>query len=357
MRRTVSSPSFFPEMRGFRFAGRSRLNLGWSRATSIALLCVAFVGACGAGSGPGGPSVSPAASPSAAPAVSSAASSVASPAAFPLIVTDDEGTRVKLPAEPKRIVSLTAGTTEILFALGAAARVAATDSASDYPAEAVPLPDVAAEFGSVDAEKVVALGADLVIAGGNGSTPPEAIAKLRSLGIPVVVVYASSVDGVLADVRLLGQAVGQTAAGARMAESMKTDISGLAGAVASLSRPRAFYEIDATREIYGPADRSFLAEMVGLAGGVPVTTGAADNFQIPLEGLIAADPQVIVLGDAAFGASPDLVRKRPGWGVMTAVRDGAVRPVDDKLVTRPGPRLAAGLRSLILAIHPDARLP
>jgi hypothetical protein len=42
---------------------------------------------------------------------------------------------------------------------------------------------------------------------------------------------------------------------------------------------------------------------------------------------------------------------------MTAVRDGAVRGVDDKLVTRPGPRLALVLRSLTLAIHPDARLP
>jgi hypothetical protein len=42
---------------------------------------------------------------------------------------------------------------------------------------------------------------------------------------------------------------------------------------------------------------------------------------------------------------------------MTAVREGDVRPVDDKLITRPGPRLAQGLRSLILAIHPDARLP
>jgi iron complex transport system substrate-binding protein len=97
--------------------------------------------------------------------------------------------------------------------------------------------------------------------------------------------------------------------------------------------------------------------MVGLAGGAPVTSGSADNFEIPLERLIAADPEVIILGDAAFGTTADAVAKRPGWGVMTAVRAGAVRVADDKLITRPGPRLAQGLRSLILAIHPGAALP
>jgi hypothetical protein len=38
---------------------------------------------------------------------------------------------------------------------------------------------------------------------------------------------------------------------------------------------------------------------------------------------------------------------------MTAVINGAIRPVDDVPVTRPGPRLAQGLASLARAIHPD----
>ena len=42
---------------------------------------------------------------------------------------------------------------------------------------------------------------------------------------------------------------------------------------------------------------------------------------------------------------------------MTAVVDGAVRPVDDTIVTRPGPRLADGLAALALAIHPALVLP
>ena len=38
---------------------------------------------------------------------------------------------------------------------------------------------------------------------------------------------------------------------------------------------------------------------------------------------------------------------------MTAVKDGAIRPADDVLITRPGPRLVDGLVSLAIAIHPE----
>jgi iron complex transport system substrate-binding protein len=275
---------------------------------------------------------------------------------FPLTVTDDEGTDVEIAARPERIVSLTPATTEILFAIGAGDRVIATTDADDYPPEAVPLPDVAS-FGSVDLEQIVALEADLVIAGGNEFTPSDAIRSLRDLEIPVVVIYAPTVDAVVGEVELIGQAVGNASDAGELAEEMRAEIEGLTEAVADLPRPRVFYEIDASTAIYGPADDSYLAEMIELAGGEPVTTGSAISFEIPLEQLVAADPEVIILGDAAFGVTPEQVAARPAWDEMTAVRDGAVRVADDKLITRPGPRLALGLRSLVLAIHPEASLP
>jgi hypothetical protein len=41
---------------------------------------------------------------------------------------------------------------------------------------------------------------------------------------------------------------------------------------------------------------------------------------------------------------------------MTAVTSGEIRPVNDKIVTRPGPRIGEGLAGLALAIHPDAAI-
>lgn len=317
---------------------------------AIVALLGLLVAACG-----------PAATPAPATPTPAAATPMPAPtpaAAFPLALVDSEGTTVAIPARPERIVSLTPATTEILFAVGAGARVIATTDFDDHPPEAVALPDVAT-FQGVDVEKIVGLEADLVVAGGRGFNPPEALARLRALGIPVLVVYAPDVASVLRDIELVATAAGEPAAGAALAARMEAEIAAIGEAIAAAggARPRVFYEIDATTEIFGPADDSFLAEMITLAGGEPITTGSPTAWSIPLETLLAADPQVIVLGNAAWGMTPEIVAARPGWGGMTAVQDGAIRPVNDVVVTRPGPRLVEGLRDLARAINPAVALP
>jgi iron complex transport system substrate-binding protein len=318
-------------------------------------------------SGGAATSTSPsAAATSAAPVATLAPSPSPSPAAaFPATLTDDEGTAVTIANAPQKIVSLTPATTEILFALGAGDRIVATDDGSDFPAEAIALPDVAT-FSSVDTEKVVAAGADLVVAGGLGFTPADAITKLRSLGIPVLVIYAPSVDGVLKDIDLLGAAVGASDKATEITDAMRADMKLTADAAAAEAakagaKERVYYEIgytDGTGEIYAPADKSFLAEMVTLAGADAITTGDPNTYQIPLEKLIARDPQVIILGvNPFYSPTPTAVAARPGWKVMTAVKDGKIRPVNDIEITRPGPRLAAGLRALTSAIWPDISIP
>ena len=97
--------------------------------------------------------------------------------------------------------------------------------------------------------------------------------------------------------------------------------------------------------------------MIALAGGEPITTGSTTNFEIPLETLVTADPELILLGDAAYGTTADAVKARNGWTGMTAVKSGAIVAVDVVLISRPGPRLVDGLRALALAIHPDAAVP
>ncbi len=297
--------------------------------------------------------------PSAAP-VATAEPTPAPTAAplFPQTLTDDEGTAVTLPAEPQRIVSLTPAATETLFALGVGDRI--VGKAEDiflYPPEAGSVPDFEKFDGSaivVDIENIVAAKADLVVAGGNFGTPPDAVQRLRDLGVPVVVVYAPSVEGVFSDIELLGKAVGKPDEGAAMAQRMRDEFAAVADAVAGQPRPRVFYEIDATGAYYGPADQSFLAEMISLAGGEPITTGSPDKYDIAAERLIGADPEVILLADAAYGVTSEAVAARPGWSTMTAVRNGDIRPIEDTMITRPGPRLVQGLQLLASTIHPNA---
>jgi iron complex transport system substrate-binding protein len=265
---------------------------------------------------------------------------------------DDEGTEVTIPAEPQRIVSLTPATTEILFAIGAGDRVVAkVEDIANFPPEAADIP-VVATFSGVDVEQIVAFEADLVISAGIGLTQGDAVEQLRRADVPVLVTYPTSVEGALAGVRLIGQATGLSETADSLAIAMEQRIDELERlAATAASKPRVFYEIDVTGGIFTPPADSIYGEMFRLAGAEPISGNA--SYSISLEDLVAADPEVILLGDAAYGVTPEAVADRAAWKSMTAVRENRIHPIDDIVVTRPGPRLTEGLEALIRAIHPE----
>jgi iron complex transport system substrate-binding protein len=315
-------------------------------------LLILVIAACSS-SGAARPSASPATVSPSAPASTPPSEPSASAASYPLHLVDDDGTALTLPAEPQRIVSLTPAETEILFALGAGDRVVGkVEDIANYPPEAADVP-VMGRFDGVDVEQIVAADADLVLAGGGGGTPPEAIEQLRALGITVLVVYAESVEEDLDDIELIAAAVGKPAEGAEMVAKMRQKFDEVAAATADLEKPRVFVETGNQPAIYGIADDSVYAEMVELAGGQPVTTGSATNWEMPVERLVTEDPEIILLADANYGVTPDEVTGRSGWDGITAVKEGAIHPIDDIVVTRPGPRLTDGLLELLSKIHPD----
>ena len=97
--------------------------------------------------------------------------------------------------------------------------------------------------------------------------------------------------------------------------------------------------------------------MVALLG-VDVITGDKATYEVPLETLVERDPQVIILGvNAFYTPTPATVAKRNGWSTLSAVKNGDIRSVSDTQITRPGPRLATGMRNLALAMYPDLLLP
>ncbi len=295
-----------------------------------------------------------------APSVS-ATPAASPPDAWPLTLADDTGRTVTLDAAPSRIVSLAPSNTEIACAVGACGALVGVTDFDDYPASVADLPKVVTNA-TVDPEKVVAARPDLVLAGGNGLTPVAVIDQLRGLGLRVMTLYPADLDGIYADIDLVGRALGRAGQAASLVDSMRSRVVAVQQAVAGAPRPRVFYEVSVYQGVvYTAGEGSFLASLIEMAGGDPVT-GDARTTAIPLEKLVNADPELILLGDASY--DPNLqqrdsalsqVRARPGWGVMTAVRDGRVVPYrDDIVTTRPGPRIVDGLEALARAIHPEA---
>ncbi|MGZ6255775.1 MAG: ABC transporter substrate-binding protein [Candidatus Limnocylindria bacterium] len=291
-------------------------------------------------------SIPPGFGPSPAPSVRSV---------FPLSLTDDAGRQVTIAAAPTRIVSLAPSNTEIVCALDACADLVGVTDFDDYPAQVSAVTHVVVGA-VVDVEKVVAAQPQLILAAGNELTPTAVIDQLTRLGYPVLSLYPHDLDGVYQDVSLVGAAIDARGQAADLVASMKARAAAVATAVAGAARPRTFYEVGVFEgSIYTAGRDSFLASLISLAGGDPIT-GDPASTAIQLEDLIAADPQLILLGDAAYDSSITAasVAARQGWGGMTAIKDGRiVVMLDDEVITRPGPRIVEGLEALARAIHPE----
>lgn len=317
------------------------------------LLTLVLAAACTAAPDATPPGSIDAGSPTPSPAPS------ASAAPFPLALTDDAGRELTLDAEPMRIVSLAPSNTEIVCALGACDRLVGVTDFDDYPAEVADVPDVVIAA-SVDVELVVGAEPDLVLAAGNELTPTAVIEQLDGLGLPVLVLYPETLDEVYADIRLIGAALGRRPAAAELVASMEGRVADVVAAVEGAERPLTLYEVfHAEGTTYTAGEGSFLASLLELAGATPLV-GDAQGVIDP-ETLVAADPELILLGTASYDpslaepeAALETVRARAGWADLAAVRDGAVIPyLDDITTTRPGPRIVDGLEALARAIHPD----
>lgn len=351
MDKTVASVPRFPKPFGRRtVAGIA------SRAASLALLAAlswlaaALLAACGA-SAEAPPRTQPA-----GPVATGAVTTTSPASTYPLTIADDTGRQVRIPAQPQRIVSAAPSNTEILFAVGAGSRVVGVTTFCDYPAEAKALPKIGGLRPNVEA--IVALQPDLVVA--IRGLPADALATLEAQQVPVVIFNPSDFKGVLENIRTAGKITGTPAIADRLAAEMQQRWNGVAEKARGAStKPSVFFEIDASdpAAVSAAGAGTFIDAMITTAGGANVAATLVSGQQYPrisAEALLAANPQLIILGDAPYGQNAETVARRPGWASLEAVQKGRiVGVVDDNLVSRPGPRLVDGLDFIARAIHPE----
>ncbi len=323
----------------------------------IAMACV--LAACGAAASPA-PTPSAVPAPSAIPASPTAGATPTTGATVApeagISITDAAGRTVVVPASARRIVSLAPSTSEIVAFVGAIDRLVAVDDFSDYPPALQNLPRVGGSDFTYDAEAIVALEPDLVLAA--GITSPDAVGQLADLGLTVVVVGSleASLDSILTDITLVGSLVGAADSTAEAVAALRERVATVQRAIAAVEgRPRVYWEIDATdpQRPYSIAPGSFMHELLTTAGGENIFADATNPYpQVSAEQIVDGDPQIIVMSNAAYGTTVESLRGRTGWQDITAVRDQQVFPIDDDLVSRPGPRAVDGLEVLARLLHP-----
>ena len=313
------------------------------RASNLLLAFAAFLAlaavACGGGGGP--------------PAVLSCqegpVSSAPDASPFPLELQDDARRTIRLEAPPEAIASLSAGHTEILYALGAGDQIVAVDKTSDCPLAATRLPQVDAF--SPSPESIAALEPDLVVL---FFDPGGLRESLEQLGIPILFLNTpESVEGVFEQAQLLGRATGHREEAEELVAGMRERIGAVTEQLADVQQgPSVFHEVDSTYYTAGPG--SFVGDLYDLLKARNIAEATGQPYpQMSGEAIIEADPDVIVLADEDAGESPETVAARPGWGQVAAVKEGRVYAVDPDIVSRPGPRLVEALETLARLLYPE----
>lgn len=274
--------------------------------------------------------------------------------AAPLIVVDDAGRSVTLDGPPKRIMTLTPGNTEILFALGAEDRIVAVDQWSNFPPAAKAKLRVAPLHPSL--EQIVSFSPDLILSTHGGAEP---LLPLERQGIQVMIFAPRTLDDIYRNILLMGRIVDAEARAEGLVRAMRQRVTAVAAKVRDAPRPKVFIEFDGSdpSRPFTAGPGSFIDLLVRLAGGANVAARSRTAWpQFSLEELIRADPDLIILSDALAPMNPqtpELVARRPGWSHLRAVRRGTIFPIDSDLISRPGPRVVEGLELLARLLHPD----
>lgn len=264
---------------------------------------------------------------------------------------DMVGRRVELQKPPRRIIPLAPSLTEILFALGAGDSVVGVIDYADYPPEAGGKPTVG---GGVDPnlEVIVTLRPDLVLIAADANRW-ETLIQLEQLQIPVFGVKSVGVEGVLASILKVGEAVGRQPQAEGLIAHMRRRMAAVSQKVSVLARPRVLYVVWIDPLIVAGGE-TVIDDLINLAGGANIVrTPGFPRYS--LEELVIDPPDVILLAlDRGGLHHGEALRRLPVWREVRPVREGAVRVLDAGLMSRPGPRIVDAVELLARLLHPEA---
>jgi len=307
------------------------------------------------------PTVAPipttASAPTSAPVVASETTAVATlEPILPATVTDYQGETVVIDSVD-RIVSLTGDITEIIFALGMGDFVVGVDSSATYPAEKTKaLPNIGYQR-RLSAEGILSLNPTLVI-GDEAAGPPEALAQIRSAGVPVALVAdPPTLEAPMQKILFVARALGIPERGYELAGQVEAEIARARAEAGTLARsPRVLFLYLRGTDVQQVAGANTAIDaMITAAGGTNAATEAGIVNYAPLsaEMVIAAQPDIILVlskGLESVGGVDGLLQI-PGLADTPAGQQRRVIDFDDLYLLGMGPRTGQALAELVAAFR------
>lgn len=258
----------------------------------------------------------------------------------------------------ERIVSIGGAVTEIIYALGHDASIAAVDTTSLYPPEALKTRPNVGYMRALSAEGVLSVKPSMILMA-EGAGPPAALASLQESGVRLVRIPEEATPvGVERKIIAVGQAVGSSETARILAEDVNLRFKALAALRVRIGAPkRVLFVLSSSggRTVVGGKATSADA-MLALAGA---TNAAAsiDGFK-PMsdEAIIAAAPDVVLMMRRDNASGSDLMAA-PAFAATPAGKARAILEMDGNFLLGFGPRAPDAARDLMASLYPDLKVP
>ena len=268
-------------------------------------------------------------------------------------VHDDTGDEVIVSANGCRIVSLSPGTTAMLYAAGAGHCLVGTIAHSKEPAEAASVP-VVGDAETFDFERLLALRPTAVVVAID-VVQRVRIDRIRALGIPVYQVHVTSLAQMPESLRRLGELSGSAAIAGPKAAELRAALDRLAAQYRERAPVRVLYQIW-DRPIYTIGGRHVISDALRTCGAQNIFSDLDTAAPaVTREAALARNPELILVSAPPDSAGEwiDEWRKFPS---VSAVRNGNLVPYTDERMDRMGPSVIEATARLCEVID-RARLP
>ncbi|MFP3358163.1 ABC transporter substrate-binding protein [Planococcus sp. SIMBA_143] len=270
----------------------------------------------------------------------------------PYTVTDDRGEELEFEQAPETIVSLIPSNTEIVFALDAGDQLVGVTDYDNYPEAAQDIERVSdsVEF---NAEKIIQLDPDVVLAYSTGEAPP-ALSQLEDADIPVFVIEsATSFDEVYGDIEQIASVLAKEEQGAEVIEGIQTQIEDVQERLAAVEEQKEVYvEISPSPEIYTTGKSTFMQEILDHAQ----VTNAFEDLEgwpsISEEEVITRDPEIILTTVSYVEDAVGDIEARDSWSAVEAIENDEVHFIDSDITSRPGPRIGEAVQLVAETVYP-----
>jgi iron complex transport system substrate-binding protein len=273
------------------------------------------------------------------------------------VVKDREGNDFAVPKKLEKIISTAPSNTEILVELGLADKLVAVDK---YSADIPGLPkDIELiDFANPDAEAIVSLEPDMIIASGHNKTgnSEDPFKVSKEAGISVAYIPSSdSIQGIYDDIMFIADITRTKEKGQKIVDNMKSQVSEIAKIGKTIKdKKKVYFEIGPAPNLYSFGNGTFLNEMIGLVGGENIFADQKSWISPGEESVIEKNPDVIITNVNYVQDAVKDIKGREGWQNINAVKNGKVYLVDTNASSRPSQNVVKALKQMAEYVNQDA---